>query len=103
MSGIFYQDPSSWGTGKDNRSVKTIFTCSRKELKIFCAICIHDHMKELKIEAVKPGGPDKPKSCPRRVGLSKTNSWSYTRKYFSRKKCNRIRRKLEKEGNLGGK
>lgn len=73
MSGIFYQDPSSWGTGKDNRSVKTIFTCSRKELKIFCAICIHDHMKELKIEAVKPGGPDKPKSCPRRVSLSKEN------------------------------
>lgn len=61
-------------------------------------------MKELRIEAVTKAVLTNPSHIQGgSVSVKKTNSWSCTRKYFSRKKCDLIRRKLEKEGNVGGK
>lgn len=59
-------------------------------------------MKELKTEAkaiLTNPNPDQAGS----VWVRKANSLSSMRKYFSRKKYDRIKRKLKKKGSVGGK
>ena len=100
---VFYQDPSSRGIGKDTLGVKTVFIAQgKKTFKISFPVCIHSHMKELKTEAkaiLTNPNPDQAGS----VWVRKANSLSSMRKYFSRKKYDRIKRKLKKKGSVGGK
>ena len=89
MNGIFFQDPSSQGTQKDNPSVKNIFTYSKKEnLKhILCHLPPWSHERARdwvpKAKAILTNANHVQVAS---VSVKKGKGWSYSRKCFSRNK-----------------